>query len=412
MVRISLDACIPDLESPANIYQDEERKRLLIRKGLPLTEKSKQLLLSHNVRFIDFPLPFEEDTPPPYTFSEDIEAALFRLAQQTFVAFKENSISDPLEIRKKAYDIFTEAAKEFQSHIAQENPVGTLNPKRQLASIVHLRTIGAIEDYLYEHAKNVSLLCLVLGFDYFKEVKQLLPELHKVAIAGLFADIGMMRISKRILSKEKLENEDWLKIKIHPEVSALFVESLYRQKDFVSIKAVLQHHERLDRSGYPKGLAPCDQTPYTFILAVADSYCSMVNKRYFRSAKNPLDALISLNESAETCYDKKAIRCLNYRIAPYPIGTVANFAGQQLIQVVDLKNISIGMDNVPIYSLSKKQEILNLPHHVKTFDPKPGEASLYTAIPIDNHLDKMGIPLDCFDLLKTYGFVNQTDEKK
>ena len=133
MVRISLDACLPDIDSPANIYQDEERKRLLVRKGLPLTEKIKQLLLSNNVRFIDFPLPFEVESPPPYTFSEEIESALFRLAQNTFTAFKENSVKDPFEIRKTAYDILSEAAKEFQPHLAHENPVGSIQPKRHPA---------------------------------------------------------------------------------------------------------------------------------------------------------------------------------------------------------------------------------------------------------------------------------------
>ena len=116
-----------------------------------------------------------------------------------------------------------------------------------------------------------------------------------------------------------------------------------------------------------------DLTPYTFILAVADSYCSMVNKRYYRSAKNPIEALISLNELAGKQYDPKAIRCLNYRIAPYPVGTVANFAGQKLVQVVDLKNISIGMEDIPIYSSSNKNNILNLPNHIRAFIPVPDD---------------------------------------
>ncbi|MDX9754100.1 MAG: HD domain-containing protein [bacterium] len=403
MVRIALDACVSDLVSPTDIYQNTDSKRLLVRKGVPLTKKTLELLQRNDIQFLDFPLPFENETPPPYTFEEETELALFRLAHQTFLAFKNSSVKNPLDIRKEAYEILGQAFKEFQRFVALEEPVGEITPKRHPRSVLHLRTIGSVEDYLYEHAKNVALACVAMGFDFFKGSKQLLSEIHKVAVAGLFADIGMMRIPLRILKAEKLEEADWKKIHEHPVHSAEFVESLFRQKEFITAKIVLQHHERMDRSGYPNGSGPIDQSPHAHLLAVIDSYCGLVSKRYFRTAKNPIEGLLSINQAVGKQYDKLAVRCLNYRIAPYPIGTVANFAGMRLVQVQDLKNLAIGVEVVPVYTPVMKNQLYNLPNHIRAFSVE-ANSPLKKAVPVEGHLDKMGIPLDSFDLVKLYGF--------
>jgi HD-GYP domain-containing protein (c-di-GMP phosphodiesterase class II) len=408
LVRIALDTCIPNLNSPVDIFQDPKQKRLLLRRGAPITDKAKELLLKNNIDFLDFHLPFEEKKPPPYTFSEKTEIALFRFLKKTFQAFKEDSIAEPFDIRKEAYDIIAQAHDEFQKLYNLEHPMGDSEPKRHLRSIFHYRTLGSIEDYLYEHAKNTALLCVVMGFDYFNESKQLLADIHKTSVAAMFADIGMLKLPARLVKAEQIEPEDWEKIHTHVEISANFVEKLFRQKNFVTAQVVSQHHERLDLSGYPNRVPPSEMAPYTHLLAVADSYLSMISKRYFRPAKNPLQSLLDLNHAAGKQYEKRAIRCLNYHIAPYPVGSVANFAGKRMVQVLDLIQVPISFDVVPVYGKNVKEQIFNRPNHIKAFTADAQKAP-GKAISIEGHLAKLGIPLDCFDLVEMYGYVNSSN---
>lgn len=407
MVRVALEMCVPDLENPTDIYLDESKKRLLLKKGIPLSGKTKALLAQNKIKYLEFPLPFEKSDPPPYTFTEELESNLFRLVRMTYLAYKDNSIADPLDVRKEAYDILAQAFQEFRANFRYEDPMDGSEPRRHIKSVIHLRTVGALEDFLFEHAKNVGLICLVLGINYFYDSKQLLSELHKVAVAGLFADIGMMKVPSRILkSDSKLTDEDWAKIHKHPESSAQFVDSMFRQENFVTSQIVLQHHERLDGSGYPGKLAGGNLTPYSKILGVVDSYCSMISKRYFRPAVNPMEALYTLNENVNSHYEEKALLCLNFRVAPYPVGSVAQFAGERLVQVCELENIPPEFTKTRLPSRKRKDNLYNIPKSIRSFSATDPEKR-YKTVPIGSHLPKFGEPIDTFDLLALYGYTGK-----
>ncbi len=408
MVRLSLGMCRPELKSPADIYLDKEKKRLLVKKGTPLTDRIKELIARNKIEYLEFPFPFEKKNPPPYTFSEEIEYALFFLIRDSYLAFQEDSVTNPRRIRKDVYEILTEAANEFKKIIRCEDPMDDSPPKRLRRSIVHLRTIGALEDYLFEHGKNVGLICAILAFDYYKESPELLAHAQKIATAGFFADIGMMKIPAPIREKKgKLTEEEWKIVQNHPETSAHFVASMFQQENFVTTRVVRQHHERNDGSGYPSKIGMDKIEPYAQILAVADSYHSMISKRYFRTARNPVDALCELNQQARQFYDSKAVLCLNYRIAPYPIGSVAHFTGGRLIQILSLTNTPAALQHTVIHPGLSREQVYNMPSTIRAFHPdKPLDA--FKSVSVIGHWDKIGIPLDTYDLLGLYGYIEGT----
>ncbi len=407
MVRVLLDMCVANLENPSNIYQDENRKRLLLKKGVPLTDHAKSLLKQNKVKYLDFPLPFEAFNPPPYTFDQETESAFFRLIRDTYLAFRENSVGDPFEVRKQAYEIIAQAAAEFRKIVRTERPIDDTPPRRHAKSVIHLRTVGALEDYLYEHAKNVALTCVVLGYDYFGESKQLLSELHKIGVAGMFSDIGMVKVPSRILKKEEdLTEEEWAIVHQHPKTSAEFVGSMFRQKEFITSKIVLWHHERWDGTGYPAKKQGKELDPYVPLVAVADSYHSMTSKRYFRQAINPFESLFQLNVQAKKRYNELAVKCLNYRIAPYPTGSVARFAKSKAIQVVRLGNTPPEFNDIRLYLDRKRDQYYNIPKTVCSFVPKRVPKPLPT-VEIGKHLDKIENPIDTYDLLTLYGYTGK-----
>jgi HD-GYP domain-containing protein (c-di-GMP phosphodiesterase class II) len=409
MVRLALDMCSANIDCPADIFTGEEKnKRLLLRKGVSLTEKAITLLKKNNIEFLEFPLPFETVSPPPYTFSEEIETSLFQIVRNTYLGFKENSIDDPYEIRKQIYDLIAEAYKEIQYITKDEKPLSDFEPKRHPRSILHLRTMGIIDEFIFENAKNVGLMSLLIGYDYFDDEKTKLSDIQKLGVAALFANIGMMKIPKRIICKqEPLTEDEKAKIEKHPETSAVFVHSLFHQENFLSAKIVLQHHERSNGNGYPKRLGKESILPQSRLLGALDTFASMIACRPYRTAVNPLQAIRELNQSAKSMFSDKVIKCINYRIAPYPIDTVARFSQDKLIQVMELSNIPIGIDSVRILDDNQNEIPYNSPKTIQAFLPK-NEGTELKQIPIVDHIDKIGSIVDTFDLLIQYGYAKQS----
>ena len=408
MVRLVLSMCVQDLQCPADVF-DAGKKRLLLKKGAALTDRAKELLKKSHIDCIEFPMPFEKTAPPPYTFSEKTESAIFEIARDTFIGFGKRSTKNPLEIRKEVYEALAQAASEFERHYRLEHPILDTPPKRSPKSVLHLRTVGRLQDYLYEHAKNTALTCVALAHDYFNKSNQLLAEIHKVALAGLFADIGMMHVPERIRNGQgELAEKDWEIIQKHPETSFQFVESMFRQENFVTATIVLQHHERCGGSGYPAKLRAHQMEPHACLLAAADSYQSMVSKRYFREPCNPAGAIVTLNQEAgkNRKYDENAVKSLNFRIAPYPVGSVAKFAEKKLVQVVSLKAPLTEFERIRLLTKPSKADVYNMPETVHAFSTQkaPGELK---QVKIAEHLDKLGAVLDTFDLLTLYGYTSK-----
>lgn len=130
-------------------------------------------------------------------------------------------------------------------------------------------------------------------------------------------DIGKLTVPRTILYKPApLTAAEWMVFRAHPETGAWFAEVMGADQNVV--EAVRQHHERLDGSGYPRGLAGDEITSYARILAVADVYCAMTQRRPYRSPLRQEDALEFLRN--RSLFDGEVVKalealvnCLHYR---------------------------------------------------------------------------------------------------
>ncbi|MFI4988576.1 MAG: HD-GYP domain-containing protein [Alphaproteobacteria bacterium] len=102
-------------------------------------------------------------------------------------------------------------------------------------------------------------------------------------LVGLVHDIGKIRIPTEILTRPGTLNEpEWMLIKSHPQVGHDILRPLETSWPLAEI--VLQHHERLDGNGYPRGLRGNDILLEARILSVADMVDSMARHRPYRPA--------------------------------------------------------------------------------------------------------------------------------
>jgi PAS domain S-box-containing protein len=163
------------------------------------------------------------------------------------------------------------------------------------------RSVEIRDPYTAGHERRVSELAAAIGRRLgLDEVT-----VKHVQVAGMLHDVGKIVVPAEILSKPgRLTATEFELIKGHPQAARSILESI--EFDFPAADIILQHHERLDGSGYPAGRAGDEILLEARILAVADVAEAMISHRPYRAAL-PLHAAISeLEDGAGTHYDAAA----------------------------------------------------------------------------------------------------------
>ena len=139
------------------------------------------------------------------------------------------------------------------------------------------RAVDAKSSWTAGHSERVTQLTLNLADLLINDPKER-ENLHR---AALLHDIGKLGIQAAIIDKPgALSDEEYKKIKSHPEIGARILEPIDEYKPLIPI--VIQHHERFDGRGYPNGLAGNEIHLGARILAVADVFDSMISDRPYR----------------------------------------------------------------------------------------------------------------------------------
>lgn len=126
-----------------------------------------------------------------------------------------------------------------------------------------------------------------------------------LALASLFHDIGKCFIPDEILNKvSKLSDGEFNYIKKHPTYSSELLESKFIEDIAIIVE---QHHEKLDGTGYPKGLKAQEIRIEAKIIAVADSYDAMTSDRAYRKAFEPAAAVAELKRCIGSHYEESIV---------------------------------------------------------------------------------------------------------
>ena len=160
------------------------------------------------------------------------------------------------------------------------------------------RSVEVRDPYTAGHQRRVS----ELGVAIARELELDADCLRHVEVAGLLHDVGKIVIPAEILSRPgRLSQMEFALIKGHSQAAYDILESI--DFDFPLAEIVVQHHERLDGSGYPAGLAGNAILLEARILAVADVIEAMANHRPYRAALPLEEALAEIEAGAGTRFD-------------------------------------------------------------------------------------------------------------
>ena len=178
-------------------------------------------------------------------------------------------------------------------------------------------SIGSTTDADYRLGRPVRAagLCLLLG----RKAGMKALELGAVGLAAVLMEVGTVA-----LPPGTLEQSDWVlgtepdDFRRHPELGAAILDRSGRAEAVV--RAVGEHHERWDGSGYPKGLKGDEISYGARILAIADAYFEMVSSRATRPGFPAQEAVEFVMAGAGDLFDPELVATFVHEVPLYPTG--------------------------------------------------------------------------------------------
>jgi PAS domain S-box-containing protein/putative nucleotidyltransferase with HDIG domain len=194
-------------------------------------------------------------------------------------------------------------------HEAQDEVRRTAERLRRTVEGAVLAMSNVVETrdpYTAGHERRVSELATAMAVELGLQA----DELDGLRLAGLIHDIGKIAVPAEILAKPgRLSDIEFNLIKQHSQAGYDILAAIEFSRPVAEM--VLQHHERLDGSGYPRGLKAADILPEAKILAVADVVEAMSSHRPYRAAMGMEAALDEIRQNAGVKYDAEiAAACL------------------------------------------------------------------------------------------------------
>ena len=162
------------------------------------------------------------------------------------------------------------------------------------------------DEYTEEHTRRVALRAVQVG----EELGLPSTRLRSLAVGGLLHDIGKLRCPDDILKKPgPLTDDEYAVVREHAEAGRKLLKELGGFGETV-LRLVRSHHERLDGSGYPQGLAEHEIDLDTRIMAVCDVYDALRSTRVYREAWSHERAMSLLRGSVVSEFDSRCVEAL------------------------------------------------------------------------------------------------------
>lgn len=196
-----------------------------------------------------------------------------------------------------------------------QSVVSTLEEHTDVVSLLLLLHEQQTDDYRYNHSLQVGMLAYYIA----KWLGYNDAEAYLVSKAGFLIDVGSSQLPLSIINKpERLTEQEFAEVKKHPEYSYDII--MKSTKDELSALVALQHHERENGSGYPKGLYSEAIHPYAKIVAVADVYTAMISNRVYQTKQELLTVLKELNSLSFSQLSPEPTQALISHLLPNFIG--------------------------------------------------------------------------------------------
>jgi HD-GYP domain-containing protein (c-di-GMP phosphodiesterase class II) len=213
----------------------------------------------------------------------------------------DNQINDKDTLPPKKANIIFKSTQDMIDRVFEQPTHGTITQfKRGVSRIVnliiddedtaaYLISLLAHDPVTYHHSVKVGILSILLCKSFFGNYRD--HDMHKLGAGFFLHDIGKINIDTSILNKEDDLTSQELKILLKHPLEGYRILADANQLDEETKVIVLQHHERTDGSGYPRGLKGSQIHMYAKICSIANVFDALTSYRPYRKKLSPYQAL-------------------------------------------------------------------------------------------------------------------------
>jgi len=270
--------------------------------------------------------------------------------------------------------------KDFDIEMASEivdDMVGSLARNRD--AMLTLISIQNKDEYTFNHSINVA----VMMASFSKYLGMSADEIKLYTTGALFHDLGKTMVPDEVLLKPgKYTDSEFKIMKEHPAMGKQILDKM-SNVDQEIVNIVFEHHERMDGSGYPKGLVGHEISPGGRIAAIVDVYDALTSDRPYKNGDPPTDVLKYLFEAAPKHYDLELLQKFIQSVGIYPIGSLVRLSTGFLAIVVESPTENILKPTVLlIFDINKNRSI-----PFSRLDLSQGVGGLHQIVSTESHIN-------------------------
>ncbi|GGG82403.1 HD-GYP domain-containing protein [Paenibacillus radicis (ex Gao et al. 2016)] len=313
MRKVQIGLVNPGDKLAKPIFQDNGS--VLLGEGVELSERFINRLQSLGIDFLFIEDGKTEDLIPEETISDETRRHAVDAIYKTMNSFKDFS---PMKGRAIVPDL----GRTFRNVFGDIMTDLSTRPNM----LVNLTSIHTTDAYLFQHTVNVAVLAGVLGIAKGYNRNQL----EELGIGALMFDIGMSKVPQELLKKAgPLTKEERGIVENHTK-DGFDILRKYHDISIVSAHCALQHHERYNGSGYPRGLQKDEIHMYAQIVAISDVYDALTSPRPHRKRYTSAEAIEFLFAAGNTYFDFELIKLFCRHISIYPVSTTLLLSSGQI----------------------------------------------------------------------------------
>lgn len=182
----------------------------------------------------------------------------------------------------------------------------------------------------YQHCLKVAIYLIALG----RHMGFPREDLVRLGLTGMLADVGKIQLPRGLLEKPDMltpSEHDVVKTHVHLGIGAL-LKSMTLDPNVE--QGILQHHERIDGSGYPQGLKGREISIYGRMAAIADCFAAMITDRPYAKALAPQEALMLMNKWCGTSFHEPLVEQFVQAIGVFPVGSLVELSNDEIAVVL------------------------------------------------------------------------------